>query len=279
MSKNLPNDAATRGLLPLSKGSPSTIPFHTRLGCDYFGVRFDVVDVPPWGIILPGETIDYPRSILWDVVVDTRGMPAGTVIAVRWKPSGEGPEHTLKRTLEGNEDSTRINVYWSIIEEAYEQSVLVQVEALPPDGNPFPGDSFELRMTSKLEPGTLQLGELSDGDILDPGKYPDGISGRIDPIGNLAGFNDLTLEWEVVGLLPGAGLETLYEWTSELPAAPGQPYEFVIPAEAYSGFEDPRFESIHVSFRPLVKLTPAPNPGFTYNIGGMALELLNGKRK
>ncbi len=280
MRKCIPDDPTYNGLLHYHPGAPSTEGFEMWLNCRFFDESFDMIDVQPWGMIVPGESVDHPRSIFFDVVVDTQGMPAGTLLAVRWSTADGNHVYTLKRTVSENGDvNPPLTLHWSWFEEALGQNVTIAADAVPPDENGYPGKRFEFHVKNRLVPGEIRLADLSPDGILDPHNYPNGLQGFMDPIENVDVYNTLTVEWRVLGITAGEDIELLYQWETGFTGAPGQPYEFVIPAEAYSGFADPRFDLLFASFSPLIRLTPEPGRQFVFSLGGQTFTLPNPARK
>lgn len=278
MRKIIPQDPACRGLLPAHPGLPPTAPFNTWISCNYFARDLELIDVPPWGIVLPGDALNYPNEIFFILELETVSMVPGTELAIRWTPADGTNIHVLRRTLNGSPDSIRQFVPASWLEEAQGQNVLIEFEALPPDGNGYPGRSFSVRVTDRIVVGDTRIADLSDGDTIDPDKYPDGLQGSIDPIGHVEEHNYVSIDWTVLGYTAN-GTEVLHQWWTEWPGVPNQPYEFVVHPEAYSGFDDPRFHTITVSFRSFIKLVPRPNREFVFSMGGQTFTLPTATRR
>ncbi|MFD2642304.1 hypothetical protein [Pseudomonas japonica] len=278
MHKTLPNDPTYRGLFQHHPEDSSQIPFQTRVWCQYFATRIDLIEVAPWGLILPAETLQANFPYL--IEIETLGMPANSKLLLRWTPHDGSTPRTLDVILPGDgqvNTSLKIPDDWLI--EDVGKDVLVECEVTLPDGRVEVGRSFDAHLAKALVGGALTVADLKNGDTLKPEDYPGGLAVRIDPIGNIQDRHPVLFELLIEAVTQSGSLRPLNHWQIEFTGTPGEAYEFIVPPEAYTGFGDPAYRALVAKAIPSVKLIPRPNQQFWYGLGGMTFDVMFSTRK
>ncbi|MFJ4372020.1 hypothetical protein ACIP1T_05310 [Pseudomonas japonica] len=274
-------DISQQGFLQRS-AQAARLPTESRIHCRFFTQSFYMLDVPPWGIILPVEVANEP-NIRFSLEVESIGLPKGTMLGMRWTPSDGNNSHRATLALNGDENRHAllpIDNGW--LQEAESQHVLIEHEIMLPDGTVTIGAPVTVLVSRKLVFGEMTLDGLEHLDILDPALYPNGIHARYTPIEHIADYHRVTLLWGVYGVKPEWDTISFVLFQEELvlPGKPGEPYEFFIPPEAYTGYEDPQYCRIWARALAGVKQVPAPMESFDYSYGGYQFDVLPpGKRK
>jgi len=232
-----------------------------------------LVDVPPWGLILAVEMSEIPQ-VSFTCEFPTAGLPGGTILGMRWTPTGDAPAHTVSLRLSGNGNSNaELTLEDAWLAEAEGQQVLIEHELVLPDGTVRIGSTVIVHVSKRVVFITMTVEGLNDGDILDPDLFPNGITVNYSPITNIAGYHTVALGWEVIGVT-GSGLTPLYVDHLRLPGAPGESYQFAVPPEGYKDLFDPSFEQIYIAAIVDVKLAPEPNRWMYYSYGAQRFYLV-----
>lgn len=245
----------------------------SRIECQFFGDVFGLMDIPPWGTILPILGATEP-GIFYFFVVEVLGMPKDTVLGIRWAPRNGNNAHVLSHVLPGDDKPTaRLEIPDAWVLECEDQDVLIEVEVSYPDGSTEVGRSFEIHVSKHLTSNSLTIADLQHNDNLDPANYPEGIAVTIHPITNVEPYNRVFFSWQVHAQRENGSISTLHEWEEVQTGEPGKAYEFFVPPEAYTGYGAPHFTRYWVSAVGTVKLAPWPTPQFIWVIGGADLNL------
>ena len=243
-----------------------------RIRYHWFGEPNYLVDVPPWGLILPVEISESPQVVFTAEFV-TAGLPEGTMLGVRWTPAGGRPVHTVTLRLSG---SSTINAQVSIEDawllESEGQQVLIEHELVLPDGTVRVGAPLTVQVGKRVLFDSMIVEGLKDGDVLHPDRFPDGITVNYTPIVNIAGYHTVALGWEVLGIR-GNQTSPLYLSHLRLPGAPGESYSFEIPPAGYKDLYDPAWDLVYIQAVVDVKLAPEPNRWFYYSYGAQKFYL------
>ncbi|MFD2642303.1 hypothetical protein [Pseudomonas japonica] len=278
MHKTLPNDPTYRGLFQHHPEDSSQIPFQTRVWCQYVNYHIDMIEMAPWGLILPEETVQagFPKMI----EIETLGMPANSKLLLRWTPHDGSNPRTLDFTLFGDgQVNTSLRIPDSWLREDVGKDVLVECEVTLPDGRVEVGRSFNAHLAKALVDGEMIVADLKHGDTLKPEDYPDGLTVRIDPIENIRDYHPVVFEFQVDAILQGGSLRPVNHWQIEFIGTPGEAYEFIVPPEAYTGFGDPAYQGLIAMALPGVKLVPRPTLQFWYGLGGQVFDVMFSTRK
>ncbi len=249
------------------KTSNEQRPIQWRIACIWIVDHFLIYDVPPWGLILP-EWGGMSDMIGYLFEVDTLDMPKGTMIGIRWTAKGSNDVHVLTAQVsEDNEAYTRLRIPDDWVIRYAAQDVLVECEVSYLDGTVEIAPSFELHVAKHVQTAGMTLADLSNGDVMDPEKYPDGVAVRIEPIGNVEPYQTIRLTWDILGFVPGDPQPIrLNLWDIRFSGETGKAYEFVVPPEAYSGYGDPKYSKIEARVHATVKLVPAQIQRFEFGI-------------
>jgi len=256
---------------PYSRGTAQ--PTESPIYCLYWDLRLYMLDVPPWGIILPAEIAE-AGPVGFFLEIKSLGLPAGTVLGMRWTPENGNHVHRITHRLTGDETShTHLSLEDQWLLEAEGQSVLIEHEIVLPDGSITVGQPVTVKVASRLAFGKMTIDGLEEGSLLDPADYPDGIRVHYQPIDNIREYHNVSFTWNAIGVLGNAhGLISTTHFSS--PGNPGEDYQFLVPPECYTGLEDPRYQLIYFQAIADVKLVPAPIPQFYYGYGGITFDLL-----
>ncbi len=232
-----------------------------RLVNKYGDYDSDMYEIPGWGFIIPVESAvnDYEQLYL-DFA--TRGLPAGTMLGMRWTPASGNGVHRITRRLDGNEIANlQIPVDQAWLPEATGQHVLVEYEIVLPDGKTIMGESVSIWVSRQLAFSSMTVEGLEEGEPLDPARFPDGIRVNYGPIDNIEEYHDVVLAWRVWGFAPPIDW-VIHNAYFAIPGKAGESYSFLIPPQDYTGFENAPYERIRFSGAAEVKLIPWPNEGF-----------------
>lgn len=263
MFEIIPQALSNGGSLRARLEAHSKTAFQMHVSCDRPEGRFDIMDVAPWGTVMPLDALEYPGWIFYDVEIETQGMPAGTVLGMRWSPEDGNNVHILIHTLDGSGSATtrlRVQDHWLL--EAQGQYVLIESEVSLPDGSVQIGRSFKAYVSRQMVYGNIDYPDLIHYGELDPDKFPEGIRCNIQPIVNILPYHTIIIRWMILGIIGGLDDEIVIEWETSLPAAPGEGYTFVVPPEVYRGHDLSRFRSVVVVARHALNLLPSPNPEY-----------------
>ncbi len=260
------SDLIVEGIIPYAPAPNPRRPFDTAIYCRYPMINFRLMEVPPWGLVLPVLGAK-EESIEYNFEAETLYMPAGTVLGIRWSPHDGQNIHTLTRTLPGDgQVSTFIPIPDAWVLECEGQGVLIEYEASYPDGSVDLGRSFDVQVSKHLDYGEVSFDGLEDGDTLNPSDYPDGIGVTIEPVVNVAEYNTIRFFWHTYGHL-GDTLVLLSSWLHVINCAPGKTYQFVVPAESYSEWNDPRFDYVSAIATCSMILLPEPQMQMRWGFG------------
>ena len=263
-------------IVPGTQGT--RIPGQSRLHCQYVDSHFNLFDVPPWGIILPREVGEPAAPVRFSLETETLGLPAGTMVGMRWTPASGHPIHQTSLRLDGNEQRNAllpIDKAW--LQEAEGQAVLLEHEIVLPDGTIRIGEAVTVHVARRLVFDKSTVGDLQPGDVLDPDRYPDGLQVTYGAIEHIREYHEVYLSWAVMGV-KGQTHIVLYRTQLLLPGQPGGEYRFLLPPDAYTDLGDSTYERIYAQAVADVKLLPVPNPQFMYGYGGQQFPLLRNSK-
>jgi hypothetical protein len=245
-------------------------PFGTGIGCHYMGIYIGMMDVPPWGTVLPFVE-GSEGALRYYIEAETLHMPKDSVLGIRWTPQSGNNIHTLSHTLPGDgQIKTGLLIPQQWLFEAQGEDVLIEYEVAYPDGSTGRGRSYDINVSRNLEFGKVTVGGLQDGEYLNPDNYPDGITVTIDPIVHVREYSKIRLFWEVRAYI-GDTQYLFAEWFKSIPCVPGQAYDIVVPPEAYNGMQVPGFDRFEILVAPVVTLAPEPVPEFRFALGRTVL--------
>jgi len=255
------------GFVSHGPASSADVAFEARIRCRYMGTEFVMFDVPPWGTVLPFMST-MEGAVRYFFEVETLYMPKDTVLGIRWTPRSGNNVHTHRQTLPGDENILSfVEIPFAWLSEAQGEEVLIEFEAVYPDGSAGKGRHFDVRVSRQLVFGEMHIGDLERGEPLNPDSYPDGITVKIDAIGNVQSYSTLHFHWQVRAYI-GDVMYAFVDWVAPpIPCVPGQAYEFVVPAEAYSGLDVPGFDRFEITALAQVTLAPKPIPQFVHSAG------------
>lgn len=256
---------------PYSRGTAT--PTQSPIQCRYWDLHFHMLDIPPWGIILPVETGD-TGPVGFYLEIRSLGLPAGTVLGMRWTPRGGSGTHRVTETLTGNETThsyLRLEDAWLL--DAEGQSVLIEHEIALPDGSVTVGTPVTVQVPHRVAFGTMTIDGLDEGSLLDPSDFPNGIAVHYTPIGNIRDYHNVSFTWIALGIRGPVNFPLSVTYYGSA-GKPGEDYHFLVPPECYTGLEDPSFDLIIFRAIPEVKLVPAPAQHFYYGYGAKTMHLL-----
>ncbi|MEE1921168.1 hypothetical protein V0R50_04560 [Pseudomonas sp. 148P] len=256
---------------PHSQGTAAAT--QSRIHCVYWLSEFYMLDVAPWGIILPLDVIG-EGLVSFSLEIASLGLPAGTVLGMRWTPESGNDTHLETYHMTGDEPANvRLRLKSPWLWEAEGQRVLIEHEIVQPDGSVTIGEPVTVQVANELVFGKMTVDGLREGSVLDPKDYPDGIRVHYTPIDNIRDYQRVSFLWSALGIREGMQY-TLANIVFSSPGKPGEDYYFRVPQEYYTGLDDTRFERVIFQASASVKLAPEPNPQFFYGYGGFEATLL-----
>ncbi|OLS64859.1 hypothetical protein [Pseudomonas putida] len=249
------------------------VPTQTPIYCAFVVEGFYMLNVPPWGNILTVEMAQ-ESSVGYFLEINSLGLPAGTMLGMRWTPQDGIGVHRSTHQMTGEEPSNvrlRLEDNWII--ESENKRVLIEQEAVLPDGTVQIGEAISIRVPKRLKWGAMTVGDnQQDFDDLDPSLYPDGIRVHYQPIVNIEEWHPVRLSWSVAAIADG-GFITLYKSVQTLPGKPDGDYSYLIPPEGYTGFENHEYDRIVVEVAPYVVMAPEPNRQHIWGFEGYGIRL------
>lgn len=250
------------------------VPTQSKIWVAYIAHGQYMLDVPPVGIVVPVETAEHP-AIGYFLEVDSLGLPAGTMLGMRWTPQDGNQVHRITHRLTGEETSnTRLRLEDTWILESEGKSVLIEHEMVLPDGTIQIADPITIKIPTRLVFGGMTVGnDQQQNDLFLPDEYPNGVVIHYEPIEHIQEWHTVRHIWSVLGHTE-VGTVPLYNELFVLPGKPGASYDFLIPPEAYKGFEDLPFIRIVIFSVSEVRLAPEPNTYHYYGYGGITMEMI-----
>lgn len=197
-------------------------PTRTPIYCHYGDERFHMLDIPPWGMVLSVE-LGEVAFVQYFFEIHSRGLPAGTVLGMRWKPEDGKNPHTTTYRMTGQElENVKLRLEDPWILESEGKHVVIEHEIVLPDGTVQIGEPFELGITKRLHwRGMIVGNDLQDRDDLDPSEYPNGLVVHFQPIDNLEGWHPVIQSWSVMAYTDEGMLDSATSIRSS-PQPPGQ---------------------------------------------------------
>ncbi len=216
-----------------------------KIHVELFPPLGDIVDVPPWGVVVPAEVVEYGMPFHASVRAFDTDIPAGATVVLYWEhKDGTAKEQDSK--VYSGEAFVVFELPNAWLTAAIGKPVSLHYEVIRENGDRTPGPALDINMTKFLEIPPVRYDEIGFGEPLDPARFPDAIHATIDRIPNVQSYHEMEFRFLVIGASSGQDGTILHMLTYSLSGIEGGPKTFTIPAESYTGFHDDHYTEISI---------------------------------
>ncbi|ODP35757.1 hypothetical protein A9762_01860 [Pandoraea sp. ISTKB] len=216
-------------------------------------------DVPPWGRLMPAESLE--NGAPFYAIVDATFVPSGTEFIVRAAIEGGATHETRYTYFDVIPPNVHIEMPNAWFQPAIGKNVVVDFDAVFPDGESFASPPTSFRIHPFLEVSPILYEGLAFGEPIDPEAFPNGLVATLDRVKNMETFHEATVRFVVYGYTENGTRKLITVRQFDAHDLGENPFSATLDPAAYTGhYEDGELNDIHIVAELFAYMVPEGGP-------------------
>lgn len=215
-----------------------------------------IIDVPPWGLVVPAEAVE--QGVRYHASVETGSIPGGATVTLHWEHKDGSYTQQISDEYDGSGEFVVFRIPPEWLKASIGAPVTLYYEVMSGEGAPAIGPAVDIDMAPPLEIHPIQIEELAYGEPLDPTQFPVGIYVVVERVLSARPYHSFSLAINVMGEAEDGTESVLKIFRKTLDEVAEAPERFFVPAVLYTGLYSGDVVRARIECTVQTFLTPVP---------------------